>query len=362
DLDALPVPDESLAVVCDFDYFESHYRNDNKLVTRWFYVGQEYPLVEIGTCTKVRIPEGVALVGFERPWFLGPSRTWQRGITSVPRDWLLRLRSLRVVVDENPPPWSPTPSTDSRCFPTSKDHCYYTTDDIVPAVAGWDQFFTSMHMTTTTPPPGLALLLFPDYNFQGVPDVYDHERPLVLFFSPELQAVKSYAVVATTDNNPASASHLSAQFAGFYPFQNELALVPIFLRPKDQVAALIYPWSHNIVRVSVPEGLVAVVFDTDNFAGRCLLLTQTTDLDAQWNTSVRSFQVYTRVAEGLDKCQTTTPNPQPPTTTTMHVAGNQSTVMNDQSGDHSNDARPIDQTFINKPIVQCSQQQRKPRR
>ncbi|KAF0719520.1 hypothetical protein As57867_000963, partial [Aphanomyces stellatus] len=114
DLDALPVPDESLAVVCDFDYFESHYRNDNKLVTRWFYVGQEYPLVEIGTCTKVRIPEGVALVGFERPWFLGPSRTWQRGITSVPRDWLLRLRSLRVVVDENPPPWSPTPSTDSR--------------------------------------------------------------------------------------------------------------------------------------------------------------------------------------------------------------------------------------------------------
>ncbi|KAF0684184.1 Aste57867_23834 [Aphanomyces stellatus] len=278
-----------------------------------FYLGGYYPVLIAHECANLYIPDGLAVVVFDRHWHLGRPRSLLRDPTTgyvVPDEGVgTLLYSVKVVALKDAPPHISYPVFSAR-FPPPFTFAYSTSQPV-------SIFPSGLVLAFGTFPSDAVLTLYDDYNFKG--NVQVLPPPDVTL--PSDFAVKIENMTKSYQFHPKRGFQVTS-FVGCYPSPNEFDLEPIFMTIGDAISTLIYPWNHNIANVTVPKGMVVVAHSEPDFQGNCAAWTQDTVLDSFWNQSVRSLQVWNATSD-WKRCpsppvaSTVKPtSPQHPTTTT----------------------------------------------
>ncbi|KAF0683412.1 Aste57867_24536 [Aphanomyces stellatus] len=246
-----------------------------------FYADVDYPALAGLRCDTLTIPRGLAVVAFDRPWFLGRSRRLVPDpVTGYvrPNDGRpsFQFYSLQVVFMSGDSPSLPS----SQVYATDQKFYSFPFPSDNPAMVV-NAFGFTLHFDTV--PVEAALVLYDKYNFEG-------NRTIVLrqpVGRSHTWIAKSYQFVSPNDVDRAP-----QPYVGCYPADFGINVEPIFMTAGEAISSLIYPWNHNIARVSVPNGLVVVVHSNSHFQGECAAWTSDTVLDGFWNASVQSLQVW----------------------------------------------------------------------
>ncbi|KAH9095191.1 hypothetical protein Ae201684P_015641 [Aphanomyces euteiches] len=177
--------------------------------------------------------------------------------------WKLRMRSMRVVRNQNLPPQPPQALPSNNSF-------------IESYIVG----FPSMI--------GIALTFCSEFNFQGTCISYEKN---VQYNDMVWSSYKSYTVTRSGDIN---LQRGSVKFIGCYPpVVPFLSWTPIFLQADEVIYELVYPWDQNVVNFTVPKGLVIAAFSKPNLQGDCFAWTADADDLGEWSTKIRSLMTTT---------------------------------------------------------------------
>ncbi|KAF0699547.1 Aste57867_9884 [Aphanomyces stellatus] len=265
-----------------------------------FDAGGRVPFFATNTCNALVVPPGLAVVGYDRPWYLGAATV---ATTSTLTDaanwaaWNTRWRSLQVVLSNDAAllssPARPPPTVYAQAYMMGYYARYYI-GDAVPGVAEWE--LPGRHFAfVLTIPPRVGLLLCDGYNFQGVCTMYRNSTPptssagLSLAVTPTFKSYKVYSDDGN-DNDDAGPWN-TTKFVGAYSTPMGPAWTPIFLLAGDAIETIMYPWDQSLARVTVPDGLALVTFSQVNFTGQCAVWTTDADINAStWGTTIRSMK------------------------------------------------------------------------
>ncbi|CAK4073631.1 unnamed protein product [Aphanomyces euteiches] len=252
-------------------------------------LGSSYPYIKPEFCSTLKIPPGLTVILFDRPWFLGGYSLWtQVDGEKLPWVWISRMRSLRVVKHEEAPPSMPYSVHDDdyvKSFVWKFASMMFKIGEAVPGVGEYEK--RSKTPIAFTIPPGIVLVLCSDFNFEGSCMSYNRS---VADDEELLATYKSYKVLRSNESSQDNLT--STDFVGCYPPANPyLSWTPIFLQANDTIDELIYPWDQNILRFTVPRGLVVVAFSGSHFQGECFAwMTDANDI-GEWNRKIRSLMV-----------------------------------------------------------------------
>ncbi|KAF0692165.1 hypothetical protein As57867_016672, partial [Aphanomyces stellatus] len=262
-----------------------------------FTVGVDYLLLHPRTCNEAfHIPDGITIIGYDRPWLLGSSQIW----TSNSSDeiafwpWIYRLRSLQVVRTNEIPGHTERLSDNDHVrlfFYDLVGHditfSIFRVGDAIPGLANWEAPVSTISGIHIHVPPSMVLLLYADFNFQGQKRIYRPNDSSNVLDNP-FGRYKSVRVLHPSDWN--ASDEYTSPFVGFYtPWTNH---TPVFLQPNDTIRAFVFPWIGSIVKLTVPNGTVAMGFTETDFGGHCQLWATDTTLLAPWNQSIRSIQAW----------------------------------------------------------------------
>ncbi|KAG9402828.1 hypothetical protein AC1031_006371 [Aphanomyces cochlioides] len=261
-----------------------------ELVTISIPLGSSYPYIKPEFCSTLKIPPGLTVILFDRPWFLGGYSIWTEvDGDKLPWVWVSRMRSLRVVkLEEAPPPMPYSVNDDDyvKSYVWNFASMMFKIGEAVPGVGEYEK--RSSTPIAFTIPPGIILVLCSDFNFQGScisynRSVADGEEPQATY--------KSYKVMRSNESQD---NLNSTEFVGCYPPANPyLSWTPIFLQANDKIEEMVYPWDRNILRFTVPRGLVVVAFSGSNFQGECFAWMADANDIGEWNRKIRSLMVIT---------------------------------------------------------------------
>ncbi|KAH9126484.1 hypothetical protein LEN26_003086 [Aphanomyces euteiches] len=85
------------------------------LVDLHIQVGSSFHFIQPKFCLAFQIPAGVSVVLYDRPWFLGNYSFWSTS-DELSLEWKLRMRSMRVVRNQNLPPQPPQALPSNNSF------------------------------------------------------------------------------------------------------------------------------------------------------------------------------------------------------------------------------------------------------
>ncbi|KAH9095160.1 hypothetical protein Ae201684P_015610 [Aphanomyces euteiches] len=253
-----------------------------------------YPFVTRRFCIALQIPQGLAVILYDRPWFLGGYSVWtMETAAELNTTWILRMRSLRVVDIRNAPPLqSSLLSTDDSIVTiqaVGSLFMIYKLGDSVPGASNFEFPFNLELEANMT--DGLQLILCSEFNFQGTCQSYSRN---ISYREKLMPTFRSYKVVRTGD---IASSQNSTDFVGcFPPTDPYIEWTPIFLQANDTVNELIYPWDQNMAKFTVPRGMVVAAFSEPFLKGDCFAWTADADDLGHWNKSVRSLMATTVAA------------------------------------------------------------------
>ncbi|KAH9183630.1 hypothetical protein AeNC1_014394, partial [Aphanomyces euteiches] len=265
-----PLPSQPYVNLTEVAQCQPLFGDNNRTLAK----GASYPFVDSQFCVGLQVPQGLAVILYDRPWFLGGYGVWTMETAGkFDLAWMLRMRSLRVVDIEHTPLQPSLPSTDD-CIVTIESVGFltmiYKLGDSVRALAN----LNDRKMCTSN-----------EFNFQGTCQSYSRN----VSYKEELKSTfKSYKVVRTGD---IASSQNSSDFVGcFPPVDPYIEWTPIFLQANDTVNELIYPWDQNIAKFTVPRGMVVAAFSEPFLKGDCFAWTTDADDLGQWNKSIRSLK------------------------------------------------------------------------
>ncbi|KAF0691847.1 Aste57867_17001 [Aphanomyces stellatus] len=136
--------------------------------SRWlFYAGLDYPIVEQDLAPKF------ALVGYTRPWLLGSFLVWTALDKAIPNDWVLRVRSLKVVAVAEASNGG-EPIAGLNCARHYDQKFIATLGHVKPVLSVWENKVMETFLVITLP-RGHELIAFKEYNIQGAYSVYHTE-------------------------------------------------------------------------------------------------------------------------------------------------------------------------------------------
>ncbi|KAF0716990.1 Aste57867_2556 [Aphanomyces stellatus] len=273
----------------------------------FFALDHEFPILPVAQTVRwFSIPDGLALVTYDRPWFLGAYQVWTAPMANTTRS----PRSLRVVnITAAPPPMVPPPPPTMDSFPGGP-FSLLQNGDLEPAVSPWEMtclgtsnctFYPNRSINLTT--IDFVLVAYTKYNFQGAGQVI-HITTLTFNLPADLKSYKFY-----THDAFAGAIPRPTPFVGIYFNQFGFDVAPIFMHVDDNISSLIYPWDNQAIRVTIPDGLTLFTYTGTRFTGACMAWTSDTGLGTPWNASVRSLQVRRTNDSSLPVCATVLPAP-----------------------------------------------------
>ncbi|KAF0705820.1 hypothetical protein As57867_006891, partial [Aphanomyces stellatus] len=268
-----------------------------------FALGQEYMTLPNLEWDTLHIPDGLALVMYDRPWLLGRYVVWTAPLVQSPRSLGNRFRSAKVVLlDDAPPPQlDPLPPIVRGGFSE-----FLQVGEVEPALSVWEH--NSIYCTKQSPlstklnvgfdrmsVPGLVLTAYNDYNFQGNSLVHHQNSN-----SKSLWRAYPKSYTLLPENSTVVPTTL---FAGIYPNRFGFDIPPIFMQVGDSIASLDYPWNADIQNVTVPSGLTLLTYSGEHFQGNCKEWTGDTCVDEPWNTSIMSLRVVGNDAASTTPCK-----------------------------------------------------------
>ncbi|KAF0687221.1 Aste57867_21017 [Aphanomyces stellatus] len=228
-----------------------------------FVLDQEYMVLPKLDWSVLYIPDGLALVAYDRPWLLGRYVVWTSPVVKSPRSLGAKIRSVKVVLASEAPPPQLDPLPPS-VFGGPFGRIYV--DEEEPNIGRWEEAWlpdgcsigvSSMTFWTFSSFDGYCMTLYNDYNFQESKTVIKIDGRLV----SEYKSFKLHRA----NNCPVTPT----EFAGIYPNLFGLDVPPILMQIGDNISALVFPWNAPIQKVTVPNGLKILAYAREQFQGDC---------------------------------------------------------------------------------------------
>ncbi|KAF0699549.1 Aste57867_9886 [Aphanomyces stellatus] len=248
-------------------------------------------------CEGLQIPDGLAVITYERPWCLGRFAVWTKSVDNL-GDWTTRTRSMAVVT--HVPTIANDNAIDDRWFVRLTYVFvvrYYRVGDVIPNVMDWVDVDSYQKTYGISIPPLVTLLLCDDFNFQGTCTAYTNASAITFVYA----TYKSYKVMWTAESTRTDTS--STSFVGCYSL-SAFQWSPIFLQLGETIDMLEYPWSQSIDKVTVPSGLALVAFSGQHFTGECGAWVSNTVLTTRlWTSStIQSLRVVAANDSTVVRC------------------------------------------------------------
>ncbi|KAF0690522.1 Aste57867_18071 [Aphanomyces stellatus] len=232
-----------------------------------FVLDQEYMVLPKLDWSVLYIPDGLALVAYDRPWLLGRYVVWTSPVVKSPRSLGAKIRSVKVVLaSEAPlPQLDPLPPS---VFGGPFGRIYV--DEEEPGISRWEKAWlpdacsngvSLMTLWISRSFDGYWMTLYNDYNFQESKTVIDGTHLKREYFYTEYKSFKLHRA----NNCPVTPT----EFAGIYPNLFGLDVPPILMQIGDNISALVFPWNAPIQKVTVPNGLKILAYAREQFQGDC---------------------------------------------------------------------------------------------
>ncbi|KAF0698686.1 hypothetical protein As57867_010669, partial [Aphanomyces stellatus] len=257
-----------------------------------FVLDQEYMVLPKLDWTTLYIPDGLALVAYDRPWLLGRYSVWTNSVVQSPRSLGAKFRSVKVVLASEAPPVQLDPLPPSITGGTfGKTYVGEEEPGVGPWELDWLPNFCSefgginglYHWSLGWyQMDGLVVTFFDDYNFQGSSFVNEGNKSVFTL----IDQIKSYKL-----HRAISSPTQLTYFVGLYPHTFGLDVPPVLMQDGDNISALIYPWNTDIKRVTVPKGLKLLTYAGERFQGHCKTWMEDAAVLKPWKTSILSLRV-----------------------------------------------------------------------
>ncbi|KAF0692846.1 hypothetical protein As57867_016064, partial [Aphanomyces stellatus] len=242
----------------------------SSVVNMTFVLNQEYMVLPMLDWKGLDIPDGLALVAYDRPWLLGRYVVWTSSRLESLRSFGAKVRSAKVVLASEAPPLQ-LDSLPTSVMGSPFDKVYLGNEE--PGVGRWEKAmfrnllydfssfesknfssFESKHRDSE-----FTMTFYKDYNFQG-PEVVIGKS----FYGYWSSEYKSFKVQRGTNS-----SITPTRFAGIYPNLFELDVPNIFMQIGDNLSRFVFPWNAPIQKVTVPHGLKILTYAHEHFQGDC---------------------------------------------------------------------------------------------
>ncbi|KAF0718203.1 Aste57867_1841 [Aphanomyces stellatus] len=325
-----------------------------------FPLDLEYPILHRAIYDWLVVPEGFALVTYDKPWFLGAYQLYTGPLNqSLPT----AFRSARCVrQDQAPPPYAgPTypfygPLQVGAVDPLVTPTDWYCADQGYACV--WKKIVLPLDRLLAGTASGKILIMFHDFNFQGQVEVLGNGR-----WPRAPMAIRSYKFLSVDAWSGDDDASRATPFVGLF---NNVGFDtwPIFMRAGDDIASLIYPWDNHTTHGTVPRGVKVLTFTEPHFAGDCMAWTNDTNLTKTWaNNNIRSLRV--RAVDDVIKCNkattpSTTPRPTTQRPSTTNATATPTPVHDDVIIDESTTSMPhaTQHSITNLPTNQTGSNER----
>ncbi|KAF0712605.1 Aste57867_4768 [Aphanomyces stellatus] len=243
----------------------------SSVVNMTFVLNQEYMVLPKLDWKVLDIPDGLALVAYDRPWLLGRYVVWTSSRLESLRSFGAKVRSAKVVLASEAPPLQLDP------LPTSVmgspfDKVYLGDEE--PGVGRWEEavlrnlFYDFPSFESKHRDSEFTVTFYKDYNFQGPEVVFGKSNSwsseISFIMSGRVYEYKSFKVQRRTNS-----SITPTRFAGIYPNLFELDVPNIFMQIGDNLSRFVFPWNAPIQKVTVPHGLKLLTYAHEHFQGDC---------------------------------------------------------------------------------------------